>query len=235
MVISAVGATATFIVLLIVAITKFAAGAWLPIIVVPMIIALFVAIRRHYDRVSRVLAVEPSEARPQSINHTVIVLVGRVHKGVLKALAYARSLRPQYLAAVYVSYDDADREAIQDQWQEFGIDIPLEIIPSRYRDLVEPIENYIDQLDAQWKNDTVTVVIPEFVVDKWYEQLLHNQSALLLKGKLLFREGIVVTSVPYHVDRADPGSDGGRKLAEPVPEGGEEPARPEETIKEETR
>ena len=145
---------------------------------------------------------EPADARPEHINHTVVVLVGRIHRGVLKALSYARSLRPQHLVAVYVSFEDEDREAIEKQWREFAIDIPLEIIYSPYRELIGPVERYIDDLDDRWDNDTVTVVIPEFVVGKWYEHLLHNQSALFLKGKLLFREGIVVTSVPYHLPHA---------------------------------
>jgi amino acid transporter len=202
-VINGVGAVATGIVALIVGITKFTRGAWVPILVVPLIILLFVAIKRHYTRVSGVLAITPAEVRPEAINHTVVVLVGRIHKGVLKALDYARSLRPQHLVAVYVCFDDVDREAIEEQWQEFGITVPLEIVYSPYRELVGPIEQYIDELDDRWDNDTVTVVIPEFIVSRWYEHLLHNQSALILKGKLLFREGIVVTSVPYHVDAVD--------------------------------
>ncbi|HUQ64506.1 MAG TPA: APC family permease [Acidimicrobiales bacterium] len=207
MVINGVGALATFVVLLIVAVTKFTKGAWLPIVVVPLIIVLFTAIKRHYDRISKALTITPAEARPESMNHTVIVLVGRIHKGVLKALSYARSLRPQHIVALYVSYEDEDRLAMEKQWKDFGIDIPLEIVPSPYRDIVEPIDKYLDELDDRWSNDTVTVVIPEFVVKKWYEQILHNQTALLLKGKLLFREGTVVTSVPYHVDHLEQGFD----------------------------
>jgi len=118
--INGVGAVATFIVLLIVAGTKFTSGAWLPIVVVPLIIALFMAIKRHYSRVTRVLEVSPAQVRPERMNHTVVVLVGRIHRGVLKALAYARSLRPQHLVAVYVSFDDEDREEIEKQWQEFA-------------------------------------------------------------------------------------------------------------------
>lgn len=198
--VSATGALATFIVLAIVAITKFTVGAWLPVVVIPLIISVFVAIKRHYDRISEVLAVHPGEVRREAPNHTVVVLVGRIHKGVLKALEYAKSLRPQHLVALYVSFEDEDREAMEKQWKEFGIDVPLEIVHSKYRELIRPVEQYIDELDRRWANDTITVVIPEFVVGKWYEHLLHNQSALFLKGKLLFREGTVVTSVPYHVD-----------------------------------
>jgi len=197
--ISGTGSVATFIVLIIVAVTKFAVGAWVPIIVVPAIIALFSGVRRHYDRVGAALAIDPKDARAFPMNHTVVVLVGRVHHGVLKALAYAKSLRPQYLVAAYVSYDEDDQKAIERDWREFDIDVPLEIIFSPYRELVQPIERYIDDLDDRWDNDTITVIIPEFVVDRWFEHALHNQSALILKGRLLFRENTVVISVPYHL------------------------------------
>jgi amino acid transporter len=200
LVISAVGATATFIVLLIVAITKFTSGAWVPIVVVPSIIALFSAIKRHYTQVSEALEISPEEVRPQPFNHTVVVLVGRVHRGVIQALGYARSLRPQHLVALFISYEDDDRVEIDRQWREFDINVDLEIKHSKYRELVGPVMEYLDDLDERWNNDTITIVIPEFVVGKWYEHLLHNQSALLLKGRLLFREGTVVTSVPYHVE-----------------------------------
>jgi hypothetical protein len=216
MIINGVGAVATFIVLLIVAGTKFTSGAWLPIVVVPLIIALFSGIHRHYQRISRVLEVTPEQARHEHINHTVVVLVGRnIHRGVLKALDYARSLRPQHLVAVYVSFEEDDREDLEQQWRAFDIDIPLEIVYSPYRELIAPVERYIDELDDRWDNDTITVVIPEFVVGKWYEHILHNQSALFLKGKLLFREGTVVTSVPYHVPA---GQKDGRRPLEVTPE-----------------
>ena len=199
-VISGIGASATFVVLLIVAVSKFTSGAWVPIVVVPAIIALFSAIKRHYTRVEEALEITPEEVPVQPFNHTVVVLVGRIHRGVLQALAYARSLRPEHLVALYVSHDDDDREEIQRQWREFGINVDLEITHSKYRELVGPVIEYLDEIDERWNNNTVTVVVPEFVVGRWYEQLLHNQSALLLKGRLLFREGVVVTSVPYHVD-----------------------------------
>jgi amino acid transporter len=217
MIVNGVGAVATFIVLLIVAGTKFTSGAWLPIVVVPLIIALFSGIKRHYDRVSRVLEIEPEKVRQAHISHTVVVLVGsNIHRGVLKALDYARSLRPQHLVAVYVSFEEEDRERLEKQWRAFQIDIPLEIVYSPYRELIAPVERYIDELDDRWDNDTITVVIPEFVVGKWYEHVLHNQSALFLKGKLLFREGTVVTSVPYHVPVGE--DDGGLPAAPPPAE-----------------
>ncbi|MDQ3757316.1 MAG: APC family permease [Actinomycetota bacterium] len=201
MVLNAIGATATFTVLMIVAVTKFAVGAWLPIVVIPVIVGILLTIRRHYDRVSKELTITPEQVKPEAFRHTVVVLVGRVHKGVIKALGYAKSLRPDHLAAVYISFEDEDREAMERQWAEFRLDVPLEIVHSPYRDLVEPILRYLDDLDARWHNDTITVLIPEFVQRKWYENILHNQSALALKLALLFRENTVVTSVPYQVGR----------------------------------
>ena len=160
---------------------------------------LFLQIKKHYTRVSTALAVTPEMVRKTPMNHTVVVLVGRIHLGVLRALDYSKSLRPNHLVAVTVAADDAEVERMQAQWREFGLEIPLEIVYSPYRELTRPIKTYIEDLDNRWDNDTVTVVIPEFVVNHWYQHALHNQTALRLKGSLLFREGIVVTSVPYLV------------------------------------
>jgi amino acid transporter len=199
-VINTIGAIVTFIILLIVAITKFTGGAWIPIVIIPPVMFVFTRVKKHYDTVSHSLAVTPSITKPVALNHTVIVLVGRIHRGVLKALAYAESLRPQHLVAVTVAADEAESIRLQKNWEEFGIKVPLDIVHSPYRELVRPIRGYIEQLDTRWADDTITIVIPEFVVTKWYHQILHNQTALRLKGSLLFREGIVVTSVPYLMD-----------------------------------
>jgi amino acid transporter len=202
--ISGVGATVTFFVLLVVAITKFTSGAWVPLVVLPAIITLFLAIRRHYDKMSRVLEITPEEVRPESFNHTVVVLVGRVHKGVIRALNYAKSMRPNHLTAVYMASEEEEAQDMQRQWETFHLDVTLEIVPSPYRDLVQSVEDYLDELDERWTNDTITVLIPEFVVEHWYENILHNQSALALKLALLDRPGTVVTSVPYHLSASGP-------------------------------
>jgi amino acid transporter len=199
LVVNAVGAVATFIVLLIVGGTKFTSGAWVPLVVIPMIVLLFKSIKRHYATVSEGLRVAPG-FRPRRMNHTVVVLVGSVHRGVLEALAYARSLNPNHLVAVHVSSDEEDQADIEQVWEQFGIDIPLEIVYSPYRELTRPVLRYIDELDARYENDVVTVLLPEFVVSHWWGNLLHGQSALLLKGRLLFRKGTVVTSLPYHLE-----------------------------------
>jgi len=198
-VINGIGSVATLVVLIIVATTKFTSGAWVPIVVVPAIILLFKGIHRHYVRVDTSLRTEPGE-RAKQLNNTVVVLVGRVHKGVLQALSYARSLNARHLLAVSVVTDEEEEAKIKAQWEEYGIDVPLETVYSPYRELHKPLRSFIDELDALYENDIVTVVIPEFVVNHWWEHLLHNQSALLLKGRLLFRKGTVVISVPYHVE-----------------------------------
>ncbi|MDQ3641147.1 MAG: amino acid permease, partial [Actinomycetota bacterium] len=198
-VISGVGAAATGIVALIVGVTKFTIGAWVPIVVVPAIILIFKAIKRHYSTLALALALEPEEVRRHDLHHTVVVLVGRVHKGVVVALNYARSMRPDHLMALFVATDEEEAEKMQAEWKRFGFDVPLEIFHSRYRDLVAPVESYLDELDDRWSNDTITIVIPEFVVGtKSLANLLHGQSALALKLALIDRPNTVVTSVPFH-------------------------------------
>ncbi len=197
------GATMTFVVLIIIGVSKFTQGAWIPIIVVPLIVLLFKGVKNHYARVRTTLAVDVAY-RPKLQRNTAVVLVGRVHRGVLDALAYARSLRPDHIVAVTVVVDEAEQQRMLDEWESYGIDIPIEILFSPYRELDTVILRFIDQLDARWPTDTVTVVIPEFVVTHWWENILHNQSAFVLKLKLLFRKNTVVTSVPYHVDGPPP-------------------------------
>jgi amino acid transporter len=198
-VINAVGSVATAIVLLIVATTKFTSGAWVPLVVIPVIVVGFKAIKRHYRTVAEGLRVTP-DYKPRNMNHTVVVLVGGVHRGVLEALAYARSLSPNHLIAVSVVSDEDEQERLEAAWEEYHIEIPLEIVYSPYRELTRPILRYIDELDARWENDVITVLLPEFVVRHWWGNVLHNQTALLLKGRLLFRKGTVVTSLPYHLE-----------------------------------
>ena len=199
-VINTVGAVATGIVLVVVVVSKFTIGAWVPVVLIPLIILLFRGVKGHYLMVQESLAVPPGW-RPPRLNHTVVVLVGGVHRGVLEALAYAKSLAPNHLVAVTVVSDEEGQARIEAQWAEYGVDVPLDIVYSPYRELSRPILRFIDEIDDRWANDIITVLIPEFVVRRWWEQLLHNQTALFLKGRLLFREGVMVTSVPYHVRR----------------------------------
>ncbi len=199
MAINIVGASVTFFVLLMVAASKFASGAWVSILIVISIYIMFRMIHKHYSRVQEAIAV-PKDYRPKRMNHTVMVLVGRMHSGTLHALEYARSLAPNHLVAITVVSDEDEKNKALEQWDNFNFGIPLEIIYSPYRELMRPVIQAVEDLDARYDNDIVTVVIPEFVVHRWWEHFLHNQSALFLKGRLLFRKNTVVTSIPYHVD-----------------------------------
>ena len=199
LVINGVGALATTLVTAVILVSKFTEGAWIPTLVIPLLVLLFKGIHHHYATVDRAMRVEPGIKLPD-IQHTVIVLVGpKVHIGVIQALAYARSLRPDFLHAVSVAYDADQANRIREQWERFDLDIPLDVVDSPYREINEPVLEYLDDIDARWSSDVVTVIIPELVVRHWWQQLLHNQTALWLKVRLLFREGTVVTSVPSHV------------------------------------
>ena len=198
--INAVGATATLAVLLVVVVSKFAIGAWVPVVLIPLIVVVLRAVRRHYDRIAAALHV-PDDYKPRHQTHTIVVLVASVHRASLAALAYAKSLAPEHLVALTIAADAEEVESIQAQWDHFKLDVALHIESSPYRELTGPVLTYLDELDAQYDNDIITVVLPEFVLSKWYEQLLHNQSALLLKARLLFRRNTVVVSVPYRVDK----------------------------------
>ena len=197
-VVNGVGAAATTSVLLIVAVTKFSSGAWLPLVVIPAFVIVFLAIHRHYARTASELAIPTDYSRPR-MNHTMVVLVAGMHRGVLKAITYARSLNPNHIVAVNVAGSEEEQERLEKEWTRLEIDVPLEFVYSPYRELTRPLLEYLDELDGRYQNDTVTVVIPEFVVKHWWGHLLHNQSALVLKGRLLFRRETVVTSVPYHL------------------------------------
>jgi len=202
--ISGIGAVATCIVALIVGITKFSAGAWIPIFVVPAIVLLLKVIKRHYDGIAVRLAITPADVPPEPARHTFVVLVSRVHKGVVEALNYASSLRPDHLVALHIAEDEGEHAQIHRQWEEFRFSVPLEIIDSPYRELIAPVERYLDELDQRWQTDRITVVIPEFVVGiRSTANILHGQSALGLKLALLDRRNTVVTSVPFHVGEVD--------------------------------
>jgi len=195
-----IGSVATLIVLVIVATTKFTSGAWVPLVLIPLIILLFKAIRRHYLRVDEALKANLTSEMTRPRRNTVVVLVGNVNGGVLQALSYAKSLNPNYLVAVRLVDSDEEAAEVNKVWLDAGFDIPLETVYSPYRGLRRPLLEFLDRLDEQYENDNVTVIIPEFVVRHWWENVLHNQSALRIKRWLLLRPGTMVTSVPYHID-----------------------------------
>ena len=198
MTINIVGAITTFIVLMVVVVSKFTIGAWLPAVVIPLIVMILLSIRRHYDRVQEAVQI-PTGWRAKRKTHNVVVLVGTVNRGVLEAISYARSLAPDRLIAVSVVGDPVEQERLLKSWAEHNIPVELHTLSSPYRELTRPVIDYLDELDAESPDDIITVVIPEFVTS-WSTQFLHNQSAFALKARLLYRPNTVVTSVPVIVD-----------------------------------
>jgi hypothetical protein len=196
--INGIGAVTTGIVALVVVVSKFTEGAWIPAALIPVMVFGFRAIGRHYSRVREAVQV-PTTYRAQRHTHYVVVLVGSVNKGVLNAIGYARSLAPDRIIGVSVVADAQEQEEVIKAWADHNIPIELHTISSPYRELTRPILNYLDELDEESEDDIITVVIPEFVTN-WSSQFLHNQSALALKARLLYRPNTVVTSVPIVVD-----------------------------------
>ncbi|MFT4298289.1 MAG: APC family permease [Aeromicrobium sp.] len=207
------GLAMTATVLVIVLLTKFLAGAWIAIAAMTAVFVLMRAIRRHYDRVAVELAIDDSDVTLPSRVHG-IVLVSALHKPTMRAIAYAKASRPSSLEAVTVSFDEASTTALQDAWQERGLDLPLVVLDSPYRELVRPVVRYVKERRRASPRDVVTVYVPEYVVGRWWEQLLHNQTALRLKGWLLFLPGVMVTSVPYQLDSAGSAP---RRSSRPMP------------------
>lgn len=198
-VINSVGAFTTGLIAIIVVVSKFTEGAWIPAMLIPIMVAIFKSIGRHYAKGRAAVAAEPG-FWPRRETHTMVVLVGGINKGVLHGVQYARSLNPERLMAVTVATDDEDRQRIEAQWAAFNVPIELHTVYSPYRELTRPIMEFLDELDAQHQDDIITVVIPEFVTS-WSTQWLHNGSAFALKAKLLHRPHTAVVSVPIHMHR----------------------------------
>ncbi|MGI5244522.1 APC family permease [Dactylosporangium sp. CA-139066] len=196
--INMIGLTLTGAVLIVVLVTKFLLGAYIAIIAMIVIYFLMVGIKKHYDTVARELA--PTEDRPvlPARNHAV-VLVSKVHRPTLRAVAYAQATRPDSLTALTVNVDDHDTRALQEEWERRGIPVALTVVDSPYREINRPILDFVRSKRRDSPRDVVTVFIPEYVVGRWWEHLLHNQSALRLKGRLLFEPGVMVTSVPWQL------------------------------------
>ncbi|MBO8189781.1 APC family permease [Streptomyces spirodelae] len=198
------GAFFTGLVLVVVLVTKFSHGAWVSLVGMALFYALMTGIRRHYDGVAEELAAEdPGEAKVRPSRVHSFVLVSKIHKPTLRALRYAKLLRSDTLEAVTVNMDQAETEQLRREWDESGIDIPLTILDSPYREISRPVIDYVKRLRQEQPRDVVSVFIPEYVVGHWYEHLLHNQSALRLKGRLLFTPGVMVTSVPYQLESSE--------------------------------
>lgn len=197
-VINGIGALATAVVLAVFILTKFIHGAWIVVVVTPLLVLMFRAIHSHYLSVARQLSTDGLEP-VHAVNHTVVVPISGIHRGVLNALQYAQSIAPNNVTAVYVDFDEEATAKLREKWEHWGGNVKLVVLSSPYRELTGPLVRYIYRLDRKRDDDIITVVIPEFVPAKWWQHLLHNQSSLLLKGALLFKEGIIVVNVPYHL------------------------------------
>jgi amino acid transporter len=204
-VVNTIGFLATGTVLCVVLITKFLAGAWIAVVAMSVLFAVMKLIRKHYDAVSQELedrAAGDREVVLPSRNHA-LVLVSKLHLPTLRALAYARATRPDALEAVTVSVDDAETRELVHRWEDSDISVPLKVIASPYREITRPVLDYVKRVSRESPRTVVTIFLPEYVVGHWWEQLLHNQSALRLKGRLLFMPGVMVTSVPWQLNSSE--------------------------------
>ncbi|MBA2894437.1 APC family permease [Nonomuraea soli] len=201
-VINAFGAVMTGVVLVVVLLTKFMVGAWIVCLAMPVLFLMMKGIRRHYDNVAKELQLDDDydPAMLPSRTHA-IVLVSKVHKPTMRALAYARAARPSVLEAVTVNSEGTNE--LSAEWDRLGIPVPLKTLDSPYREITQPILDYVKNLRKRSPRDVVAVYIPEYVVGHWWEHLLHNQSALRLKARLLFKPGVMVISVPWQLHSSD--------------------------------
>jgi hypothetical protein len=193
------GALVTGVVLIVVAITKTREGAWIILLLIPLHVFLFRMSRRHYDEVAQQLSINGYRNGAKHRNVVLLPMSG-VHRAVLQALEYAKTLSSD-VRGIYVNVDPVALDQMRCQWQRWGNGVPLVVLESPYRSLMEPLLEYIEQVTAERPNDFVTIVLPEFVPARWWHHIFHNQRALLIKGSLLFRPNIVVTSVPFHLRR----------------------------------
>ncbi|MFI7440210.1 APC family permease [Nonomuraea indica] len=198
------GGVMTGLVLVVVLLTKFLVGAWIVCIAMPVLFLMMKGIRRHYDNVAAELEITGDyDATVLPARNHAIVLISKIHKPTMRALAYARATRPSTLEAVTVGVDGAEARQLQDEWERRGIPVPLKMLDSPYREITQPVLDYVKQVRRRSPRDVVTVFIPEYVVGHWWEHLLHNQSALRLKARLLFKPGVMVTSVPWQLHSSD--------------------------------
>jgi amino acid transporter len=215
--VNAIGAATTALVLVIVLVTKFTHGAWLVVIAMPLVFVVMQAIRRHYLAVADELRPEPSGVTLPARIH-VLVLVSKLHTPALRALAFARATRPATLAAVTVRTNPTETDQLMREWAERDVPVDLTVLDSPYRDLVRPVLGRIAEIRTANPRDVVSVYIPEYVVGRWWQNALHNQSALRLKARLLFEPGVMVTDVPWQLGSARPPT-----LPEPAPADGPVP------------
>jgi amino acid transporter len=203
--INGLGAMTTLLVALVIASTKFFEGAWIVVVLIPLLVLLFLGIRHHYLRVERERTTA-TPIHPKNVRHRFIVPIAELDRAAVQSLAYARSISP-HVTAVHIAIDSHDGEVVRAKWESLqkhlakGEEMQLVVIDSPYRSLGRPLLTYIDTVHELYPEDTLTVILPEFVVAHWWEYPLHNQTALRLKTALLSRPGIVVTNIPQHLRR----------------------------------
>jgi amino acid transporter len=198
-VVNALGAAVTAVVFAVVGITRFAEGAWMVVVVIPLMVMGFLAICRHYLSIGKQLSVE-GFVPPKLGRHPVVVLVPGIHRGVITALTYARAISPN-ISAISVDLDPSATTRLRQEWAEWAPDVPLIVLDSPYRSILQPVLRYIDQMEKQKDGSYMTIILPEFVPARWWQHLLHNQTALMIKASLLFQRGKVAISIPFHLDQ----------------------------------
>lgn len=195
--INGIGAVVTGIVAVVISVTKFSHGAYITIILIPIFVAMFLTVHNHYVKLSDQLKLDGAKLHTD-YHHTVLVLVPGIHRGVLPALEYAKSIGKD-CRAIYIELDSKGTKSLRENWEPWSLGIPLIIMESPYRSLIEPLFKYLDEVQAERDDHVVTVVLPEFASAKRWHSLLHNQSGFLLKVALLFKKGIVVTNIRYQL------------------------------------
>ena len=198
-VVNLIGALVTATVVGVVGVTRFVEGGWMVVVVIPLLVLMFYTIRRHYVEMTRQIDVY-GYSPPKLGRHPVVVLISGMNRGAIAALTYARAISPN-VTALTVDLDSTSTARLQMRWGEWAPEVPLVVLESPYRSVIQPILHYIDQMEKQRDGDYMTIILPEFVPAKWWQHLLHNQTALLIKAALLFRRGKVAISIPYHLDQ----------------------------------
>ncbi len=200
LIINAFGALTTGVVTIILAVEKFTEGAWIVLVAIPLLMLLFRSIYNHYQSIGRQLALPKDKLpAPTSVEHTVLVLVSSLNQGTIPAIRYAKSISDN-VEAVHIELNKAATARLKKNWEDWDAGVPLTILKSPYRSLTRPLLDYVDEVEDRYEHDMVTIVIPEFVTKKWWHNLLHNQTSLLIKTLLRFKPGKVVTTIRYHLE-----------------------------------
>lgn len=198
-IINGAGAVTTLIVLIVIGSSKFIHGAWIVVVIVPVLILLFMQIKRHYNSIAEQLSLCNLRS-PKPANNWVLMCIGGVHCGTLQALRYAKMISNNgNVEVIYVNTQRSEPTDLLQKWEKYGFSTPIEVIKSPYRDVIGPIINKIKQIHEEHPDDFITIVVPEFVCKKWWQQLLHNQTAFILKARLMFWPNVIITSVPYQL------------------------------------